>query len=215
VRGGRDEPGQGRPVPFPVLTAEGWPRPFAGRHRPTDAALAAEFGARPRASMSGRSIRYQPDPPGTVAGGAAGTRTRTAAVPGHTPRGSSRCNRPKSGQGEAFRLGEHRLDDGNGWGCGRGGHGALPGRAEARKAGLAVAPATMIHPNRQLAPMITQSSCILLSGARCRLGAMGQRVKHCRGRAQIILFCVVGVVGLAAPGGPSACLGAPLPNVPA
>jgi hypothetical protein len=63
-----------------------------------------------------------------------------------------------------------------------------------------------------------------------RLGALGQRVKHCRGRAQIILFCVrsaeqpmmftaavrsvVGVGGLAAPDGPSACLGAPLPMCP-
>jgi hypothetical protein len=156
----------GPPGPLPRAHRRRLAAAIAGRHRPAGAARAAEFGARPRAFMSGRSIRCQPGAPGTVAGGAAGTRTRTAAVPGHTPRGSSRCNRPKSGQGEAFGLGENRLDDGNGWGCGRGGHGALPGRAEARKAGLAVAPATVIHPNRQLAPMITQSSCILLSGAR-------------------------------------------------
>jgi hypothetical protein len=48
-------------------------------------------------------------------------------------------------QGEMFRLGEHRLDSGDGCGYGRGGHGDLPGRAEARKAGPAVAPATMLY----------------------------------------------------------------------
>jgi hypothetical protein len=30
-------------------------------------------------------------------------------------------------QGEPFRLGEHRLDDSDGCGCGRGGHGTPPG----------------------------------------------------------------------------------------
>ena len=74
-----------------------------------------------------------PTPAGTMTKATHERHNSRRARPGVAPTARSITVPRRAQPGKAFRLGEHRLDSGASGGYGPGGHGRLPGRAEARE----------------------------------------------------------------------------------